>query len=77
VGSNSNERYAASIAHYHRAAQAPNPLALKVATDALKRITRARSSVVACCSARALLTASFRRVQATPTARRVSGGVAD
>ncbi len=36
------KRYAASIAAYHRAAQAPNPLALKIATDALKRMARAR-----------------------------------
>jgi integrase len=35
-------RYAASIAAYHRSAQAPNPLALKIATDALKRMARAR-----------------------------------
>jgi integrase len=35
------KRYAASIAAYHRAAQAPNPLALKIATDALKRMARA------------------------------------
>jgi site-specific recombinase XerD len=36
------KRHAASIAAYHRAAQAPNPMALKIATDALKRIARAR-----------------------------------
>ena len=35
------KRYAASIAAYHRAAEAPNPLALKLATDALKRMARA------------------------------------
>lgn len=35
-------RYAASIAHYHRAAAAPNPLGLKLATDALSRMARAR-----------------------------------
>jgi integrase len=36
------KRYAASIAAYHRAARAPNPLDLKIATDALKRMARAR-----------------------------------
>jgi integrase len=36
-------RYAASIAAYHRSAAAPNPLELKIATDALKRIARARA----------------------------------
>jgi integrase len=36
------KRYAASIAAYHRAARAPNPLELKTATDALKRMARAR-----------------------------------
>jgi integrase len=36
------KRYAASIAAYHRSAQAPNPLDLKIATDALKRMSRAR-----------------------------------
>ena len=35
-------RYAASIAAYHRSAAAPNPMELKIATDALRRITRAR-----------------------------------
>jgi integrase len=35
------KRYAASIAAYHRSAAAPNPLLLKIATDALKRISRA------------------------------------
>jgi integrase len=35
-------RYTASIAAYHRSAQAPNPLELKIATDALKRMARAR-----------------------------------
>lgn len=35
-------RYAASIAAYHRAADAPNPLGLKIATDALRRMARAR-----------------------------------
>ncbi len=34
-------RYAASIAAYHRSAKAENPLKLKVATDALKRMGRA------------------------------------
>lgn len=34
-------RYAASIAAYHRSAQAPNPLGIKIATDALKRMARA------------------------------------
>jgi integrase len=34
-------RYAASIAAYHRSAQAPNPMELKIATDALKRMGRA------------------------------------
>jgi integrase len=36
-------RYAASIAAYHRSAGAANPLDLKIATDALKRMARARS----------------------------------
>jgi site-specific recombinase XerD len=36
------KRYAASIGAYHRAAAAPNPLDLKIATDALKRMGRAR-----------------------------------
>lgn len=35
-------RYAASIAAYHRSAQAPNPMDLKIATDALKRMGRAK-----------------------------------
>jgi integrase len=35
-------RYAASIAAYHRSAEAPNPMGLKTATDALKRMARAR-----------------------------------
>ena len=35
------KRYAASIAAYHRSAQAPNPMELKIATDALKRMGRA------------------------------------
>jgi integrase len=36
------KRYAASIAAYHRSAGAPNPLGLKLATDALKRMSRSR-----------------------------------
>jgi integrase len=36
------KRYAASIASYHRAAQAPNPMLMKLTTDALKRMARAR-----------------------------------
>src|SRR5258707_10156254 len=36
-------RYAASIAHYHRAATAPNPMLLKIATDALSRMARPRN----------------------------------
>jgi site-specific recombinase XerD len=35
-------RYCASIAAYHRAARAPNPMELKTARDALKRVARAR-----------------------------------
>lgn len=35
-------RYAASIAAYHRSAEAPNPMGLKIATDALKRMARTR-----------------------------------
>ncbi len=35
-------RYAASIAAYHRSARAPNPLELKIAKDALKRMGRER-----------------------------------
>jgi integrase len=35
-------RYAASIAAYHRSAQAPNPMELKIATDGLKRMGRAQ-----------------------------------
>ena len=34
-------RYTASIAAYHRSAEAPNPLERKIATDALKRMARA------------------------------------
>ena len=34
-------RYAASIAAFHRSARAPNPMDMKTATDALKRVARA------------------------------------
>jgi integrase len=38
-------RYAASIASYHRSAQAPNPLELKIARDALTRMARERGEM--------------------------------